>query len=86
MAEFGRKKFTQTEYRGAKYRKSQDKASQYLDTSLEPLTVSDKSKRSIKEKIHDEVDRFLTKLVPDECRESVVKGACLKKIFKLLGL
>tara|TARA_Y100001970_G_scaffold113592_1_gene141668 strand:+ start:8315 stop:8584 length:270 start_codon:yes stop_codon:yes gene_type:complete len=84
--EFFRKKVTQTEYRGSKYTARHDKDSQFLDIDLKPISLDAVHYDGFKEHMHNQISRFLLKIVPEETVSKVLTDTLFKKIYKLLGI
>ena len=57
-----------------------------LDTNLEPLTLPVKKVGPVKLKILNEIEAFLSRVLPEEVVQSVVNGKCIQSIFKKLGM
>lgn len=83
MADFLHKRLTQTEYRGSRYKASQDKGSQYLDLTIpSSFIVPAAVKTAFRLLIVKHVRFFLEKLVAPEHVESVLDQKWLETLYK----
>ena len=84
--EFYRKKITQTEYRGSTYTARHDKDSQFLDVDLQPVSLNPKYYDGFKDHLHNQLTRFLSKVVADDYLPKILTTVLLKNLYKLLGI
>ena len=61
--DFSRKRITQTEYRGGKFKRSSQEKSQYLNTDLDAIVADVNTKEKFKKKMFQEMDHFLECIV-----------------------
>ena len=85
-SDFLNKKITQTEYRGSSYKSSFDKKTQFLDSTLSKLDITDQLKPKFKKHIQDQITLFLSKIVSEEDIEKILNKKLIQKIFSKLGI
>lgn len=84
--DFSRKRITQTEYRGGKFKRSSQEKSQYLSTDLNPIVADAITKEKFKKNLFNKMDHFLGCIVSEEAKGRVYKSPFFLRILKKLGL
>ena len=83
-SDFYRRKVTQTDYRGGSSQKV-SKHSALIDAEVSKLEIDKKKKEQMRNKVSDQTQKFLHKILPEDIVEKN-KDGIFKRIFDLLGL